>query len=162
MLWLYILTMQDMTLGYYGQYKVFQLREKKKLDSLKCRYPSRYRRWTCESEAEKQGKCKNKCTTVWKKFLVSSSNYLYLFLTCDFVFSSGNFSDSGYNNDTHTLQVGYELAMKERDAAIRENSRIADDLNDARRKVDALQAERNRLVNNLENLSSRLDKPTNP
>ncbi|XP_025081792.1 tight junction protein ZO-1-like isoform X3 [Pomacea canaliculata] len=74
----------------------------------------------------------------------------------------GNFSDSSYNNDTHTLQVGYELAMKERDAAIRENSRIADDLNDARRKVDALQAERNRLVNNLENLSSRLDKPTNP
>ena len=70
--------------------------------------------------------------------------------------------DGPGDHDSQALQLGFELALRERDAAVREQARTSEDLVEARRRLDALQAERDRAISSLDNLSSRLEKPPNP
>ena len=50
--------------------------------------------------------------------------------------------DGPGDHDSQALQLGFELALRERDAAVREQARTSEDLVEARRRLDALQAER--------------------
>ncbi|XP_070178925.1 tight junction protein ZO-1-like isoform X2 [Littorina saxatilis] len=86
-------------------------------------------------------------------------------LLTELLFDRGEiFVSENPESDNQALQLGFELVLKERDVAVREQARTAEDLLEARRRLDAVQAERDRAVSSLENLAvaTRLDKPANP
>ena len=79
--------------------------------------------------------------------------YLPTYLSCP-VLSDIFAGDPQDSPDSQALQLGLELALRGRDAALREQVRTSDDLLDARRRLDTLASS--------SHPSARLDKPNNP
>ena len=56
---------------------------------------------------------------------------------------------------TQALQLGFELALKERDAVLRENARAVEERDQAVRRAQQLKTERDQALASLENIGSR-------
>ncbi|KAL8584046.1 hypothetical protein ACOMHN_022386 [Nucella lapillus] len=59
------------------------------------------------------------------------------------------FRDEGEEADSQALQLGFELALKERDAALRDKACAQEDLVEAQRRLDTLQTERDQALRSL-------------
>ena len=69
-----------------------------------------------------------------------------------------NFSETISENKkpaTQALQLGYELALKERDAMLRENAIAVKEREEALRLAQQLKSERDQALASLDNLSER-------
>ncbi|XP_055873849.1 tight junction protein ZO-1-like isoform X3 [Biomphalaria glabrata] len=64
------------------------------------------------------------------------------------------------NPPTQALQLGFELALKERDAVLRENARAQEARDEALRQLEAVKRERDQAVSHLENYTSKSGKVT--
>lgn len=62
---------------------------------------------------------------------------------------------------TQALQLGFELALKERDEALRENARLQDDRSHAIRQAQSMKKERDQLMVSLDSLVGRSPKLSN-
>lgn len=80
--------------------------------------------------------------------LYCSTNEDYL---CHFAFPD---SDTE-KKPTQALQLGFELALKERDAVLRENAKAIEERDQAVRRAQILQTERDKALASLENLASK-------
>jgi len=56
---------------------------------------------------------------------------------------------------TQALQLGYELALKERDAVLRENAKAVEERDVAVRRALILQTERDKALASLDNLATK-------
>ncbi|XP_064644896.1 tight junction protein ZO-1-like isoform X2 [Lineus longissimus] len=59
------------------------------------------------------------------------------------------------SSPTRALQLGFELALKERDAVLRENAKALEVRDLALREMEALKSDRDRVVSNLESITGR-------
>ncbi|KAH9508486.1 hypothetical protein Btru_055324, partial [Bulinus truncatus] len=64
------------------------------------------------------------------------------------------------NPPTQALQLGFELALKERDAVLRENARSQETRDDALRQLEAVKRERDQALSDLEIFTSRSGRVT--
>ncbi|CAL1548287.1 unnamed protein product [Lymnaea stagnalis] len=62
------------------------------------------------------------------------------------------------NPPTQALQLGFELALKERDAVLRENARAQEERDDALRKLETLRTERDQALASLETIATKQGK----
>ncbi|XP_052785873.1 tight junction protein ZO-1-like isoform X7 [Mya arenaria] len=79
-------------------------------------------------------------------------------LLTKFLLDSGADSDSE-KKPTQALQLGFELALKERDAVLRENARAIEDRDRAVQRAKQLLSERDRALASLENLAAKQNTP---
>ena len=63
--------------------------------------------------------------------------------------------DTDEKKPTQALQLGFELALKERDAVLRENAKALEERDQAMRRAKQLQNERDKALESLETLTSK-------
>lgn len=62
---------------------------------------------------------------------------------------------------TEALQLGFELALKERDAALRDKSQIQEERDEVFRKYHDMKKERDQALNSLSDMATRSPKKSN-